>query len=113
MQADATIGGPTPQQDQSLNQVRQCSVQNNGVRTDRQHQLCPQIVVHAERSWPSAVRTATMLPPSQSIVFSAHLPRSAAPGGWGREKGRAGSEPGLPRPFSLTGIDAVPPPESF
>src|ERR1700731_4518676 len=38
------------------------------------------------------------------------LPRSA--GGWGREKGRAGCEPGLLRPFSLTGIDAVPPPES-
>src|SRR5260221_1212508 len=33
-------------------------------------------------------------------------------GGWGREKGRAGCEPGLLRPFSLTGIDAVPPPES-
>src|SRR6266480_1604321 len=32
---------------------------NNGIRTDRQHQLCPQIVVHVERSWPSAVRTAT------------------------------------------------------
>src|SRR6202011_5514831 len=33
-------------------------------------------------------------------------------GGWGPEKGRAGGEPGLLRPFSLTGIDAVPPPES-
>src|SRR5207253_8693690 len=33
-------------------------------------------------------------------------------GGWGREKGRAGCEPGLFRPFSLTGIDAVPPHES-
>src|SRR2546421_9826945 len=33
-------------------------------------------------------------------------------GGWGREKGRAGCEPGLLRPFSLTGIDAVPPPAS-
>jgi hypothetical protein len=32
-------------------------------------------------------------------------------GGWGREKGRAGCERGLLRPFSLTGIDAVPPPE--
>src|SRR5438105_11790317 len=36
--------------------------------------------------------------------------RSAA--GWGRENRRAGCEPGLLRPFSLTGIDAVPPPES-
>src|SRR5580692_13052526 len=33
-------------------------------------------------------------------------------GWWGHEKGRAGREPGLLRPFSLTGIDAVPPPES-
>jgi len=33
-------------------------------------------------------------------------------GGWGREKRRAGCEPGLLRRFSLTGIDAVPPPES-
>jgi hypothetical protein len=33
-------------------------------------------------------------------------------GGSGREKGRAGCELGLLRPFSLTGIDAVPPPES-
>src|SRR3954449_9822345 len=33
-------------------------------------------------------------------------------GGWGREKGRAGGEPGLLRRFSLTGIDAVPPPEN-
>jgi hypothetical protein len=33
-------------------------------------------------------------------------------GGWGREKGRAGCEPGLLRPFSLTSIDAVPPRES-
>jgi hypothetical protein len=33
-------------------------------------------------------------------------------GGWGREKGRAGCEPGLLRPFSLTDIDAVPPPAS-
>jgi hypothetical protein len=33
-------------------------------------------------------------------------------GGRGREKGRAGGEPGLLRPFSLTRIDAVPPPES-
>src|SRR5438067_6575816 len=33
--------------------------------------------------------------------------------GWlGREKGRAGGEPGLLRPFSLTDIDAVPPPAS-
>src|SRR4029077_13668833 len=32
-------------------------------------------------------------------------------GGWGREKGRAGCEPGLLRPFALTGIDAVSPPE--
>ena len=30
----------------------------------------------------------------------------------GREKGRPGCEPGLLRPFSLVGIDAVPPPES-
>jgi hypothetical protein len=37
----------------------------------------------------------------------------AAVCGWlGREKGRAGGEPGRLRPFSLTGIDAVPPPES-
>ena len=36
--------------------------------------------------------------------------RSAA--GWGRENRRAGCEPGLLRPFSLTGIDAVPPPAS-
>src|ERR1700745_856396 len=34
-------------------------------------------------------------------------------GGWGREKGRAGCQPGLLCPFSLTGIDAVPPPEGF
>jgi ABC-type amino acid transport substrate-binding protein len=34
-------------------------------------------------------------------------------GGWGREKGRAGCEPGLLRPFSLTGTDAVPPPKKF
>src|ERR1700730_18072424 len=33
-------------------------------------------------------------------------------GGGGREKGRAGCEPGLLRPFSLTGINVVPPPES-
>ena len=33
-------------------------------------------------------------------------------GGWGGEKGRAGGEPGLLRPFSLTGIDAVPPPQN-
>jgi hypothetical protein len=33
-------------------------------------------------------------------------------GVWGREKGRTGCEPGPLRPFSLTGIDAVPPPES-
>src|SRR5690349_7568389 len=34
-------------------------------------------------------------------------------GGSGREKGRAGCEPGLLRSFSLTDIDAVPPPESL
>ena len=36
---------------------------------------------------------------------------AASARGWGREKGHAGCEPGLLRPFSLTGIDAVPPPE--
>src|SRR5712671_1731902 len=65
-------------------------------------------------------RVRIRLPPAASLsqrctsrlqVQSPALwPRSA--GGWGREKGRAGCEPGLLRPFSLTGIDAVPPPES-
>src|SRR5437660_5098102 len=59
--------------------------------------------------------------PSSSQSVSAVNPEAigekprtlAAVCGWsGREKGRAGCEPGLLRPFSLTGIDAVPPPES-
>src|SRR5271156_4628939 len=65
-------------------------------------------------------RVRIRLPPAASLSHpyiaglsakSRALRRRSA-GGRGHEKGRARYEPGLLRPFSLTGIDAVPPPES-
>jgi hypothetical protein len=48
---------------------------------------------------------------AEAVSEKPHTLRRPA-GGWGREKGRASCEPGLLRSFSLTRIDAVPPPES-
>ena len=56
---------------------------------------------------PSSSQSVSVVNPEAESEKPRTLAHSAA--GLGREKGRAGFEPGLRRAFSLTGIDAVPP----